>query len=211
MPLTLPDLPFARGALAPHISAETLDYHHGKHHRAYVDTTNKLIAGTPLENRPLEAIIAEAHKQGDQTLFNQAAQVWNHGFFWQCLTPDSAPLPSPLRDALNQSFGGLSQFRTAFSKAAKGEFGSGWTWLISDDQAKLDVISTSDADTPIVHGQTPLLCLDVWEHAYYIDYRNDRGAFIDAFFDHLINWRFATRNLDGATAARETPKRRAGS
>ncbi len=206
MPLSLPDLPFARDALAPHMSAETLDYHHGKHHKAYVDKTNSLIEGTALANRPLETIIAQAYRDNDQALFNQAAQVFNHGFFWQCLTASPTPPPAALEAALDQAFGGVAAFREAFTKAAKGEFGSGWVWLVRDD-GMLKVLSTSDADTPLVHGQTPLLTLDVWEHAYYLDHRNDRGAYIDSFFEHLINWSFVAENLAAASGTEQQRRR----
>ena len=202
MSISLPDLPFARDALAPHMSAETLDYHHGKHHKAYVDKTNSLIEGTALANRPLETIIAQAYRDKDQALFNQAAQVFNHGFFWQCLTPRAEAPPATLKAALEQTFGDIAAFRESFTKAATGEFGSGWAWLVSDDGV-LKVLSTDDADTPLIRGQTPLLTLDVWEHAYYLDHRNDRGAYIDSFFDHLINWSFVAQNLDAVSGAEQ--------
>jgi Fe-Mn family superoxide dismutase len=191
MSFRLPALPYAKDALAPHMSAETLEYHHGKHHNAYVNKLNALVAGTPDEGKSLEAIVRSA----DGVLFNQAAQAWNHTFFWNSMRPKGGGAPSgALGEALEGDLGGIDGFRQAFAEAAGSHFGSGWAWLV-DNGGKLEITTTSDADNPLRHGGKPLLTLDVWEHAYYIDYRNARPAFIAAFLDHLVNWDFAAANL----------------
>jgi superoxide dismutase, Fe-Mn family len=185
MAITLPELPYAYDALAPHLSAETFEYHHDKHHKAYVDTTNQLIAGTDDENASLEELIMKAEGK----LFNQAAQVWNHTLYWNSMAPGGGGAPSGAAgDAINEQFGGYDAFREQFKTAATGQFGSGWTWLTYDG-GQLAVSATGNADLPMKHGQTAVLTCDVWEHAYYIDYRNARPNYVDAFLDHLINWR----------------------
>ena len=196
MPLTLPPLPYADDALAPHISAKTLQFHHGKHHKAYVDKTNAAIAGTPLADKDLPAIIAAAHASKDTGLFNNAAQAWNHHFLWHSMTPGGGGAPTgKLAEAITRDFGSQAAFDEAFTKAATGHFGSGWTWLVADG-GKLAITTTHDADTPLVHGQTPLLTLDVWEHAYYLDYQNARPDYVAAFLKSLVNWDFAAKNFN---------------
>jgi Fe-Mn family superoxide dismutase len=197
MPFTLPDLPFAKDALAPHMSAETLDYHHGKHHRAYVDKTNGLIEGTDLAGASLIEVIKAAKEKGDKSLFNNSAQIWNHSFFWQCLAPEGSTRPSgQLRDLINEGFGGEQALLDKLATESANHFASGWGWLVLNN-GKLEVTSLHDADTPAVHGMTPLLTIDVWEHAYYIDYRNARPDYVDALLKRAINWEFVAQNLDG--------------
>lgn len=191
MAFTLPELPYARDALLPHISAETLEYHHGKHHNAYVANLNGLIEGTELAGKSLEEIVMAS----DGGTFNNAAQVWNHSFYWQCMKPGGGGSPSgELAGALDREFGSFQAFREQFSKAGATLFGSGWTWLVHDGGA-LKITQTSNADLPMRHGQVALLTMDVWEHAYYIDFRNARPSYIDAFVDHLIDWDFVAQNL----------------
>ena len=193
MSFTLPPLPYAKDALAPHMSAETFDYHHGKHHAAYVNKLNELTAGKPEENKSLEELI----RTTEGALFNQAAQVWNHTFFWNCMKPSGGGEPSgDLADAIRRDFGSYADFKTKFAAAAAGRFGSGWAWLVKDGD-KLAIVDTVNAGNPMTDGKTPILTLDVWEHAYYIDYRNARPNFISAFLDHLVNWEFAAGNLRG--------------
>lgn len=190
MAFELPDLPYKRDALAPHISAETLDYHHGKHHNKYVDTLNKLIEGTDFADQSLDDIV----KSSTDGLFNQAAQHWNHSFYWKCMSPGGGGTPSgDLGGAVEKTFGDFDDFAKKFKEVAAGTFGSGWAWLVQNDDGSLAVVSTSDAGNPITDGQTPLLTCDVWEHAYYIDYRNARPKYLDAFFE-LINWDFVAEN-----------------
>lgn len=190
--IELPPLPYAQDALAPVISAETLSFHYGKHHKAYVDNLNKMIEGTEFADMPLEEIIRKS--QGG--MFNNAAQVWNHTFYWHCLKPNGGGTPAgKLGKAIDAAFGSFAKFREEFSTAAATQFGSGWAWLVRDAQGKLKVAKTANADTPLAHGQTPLLTIDVWEHAYYIDYRNDRPKYIDTFLNHLVNWEFVEKNL----------------
>ncbi len=193
---TLPALPYAQDALEPHISARTLSVHHGKHHQAYVDNLNKLVAGTPMADLPLEEIIRRTAGKPDQTgLFNNAAQVWNHTFFWNSMQPNGGGAPTgKLAERINASFGGFDAFKTAFSEAAMTQFGSGWAWLVQEGDT-LKIVKTSNADTPLAHGQTALLTCDVWEHAYYLDYQNRRKDFVQAFLDHLANWDFAASQL----------------
>lgn len=187
----LPELPFAQDALAPHISAETLEYHYGKHHQAYVDNLNKLIPGTEFENKPLEDII----KKASGGIFNNAAQVWNHTFYWRCLSPQGGGEPAgELAMAINRSFGSLASFKEAFTKAAIGQFGSGWAWLVRNQDGSLSVEATSNAGNPLTEGKKPLLTCDVWEHAYYIDYRNARAKYVEAFWQ-VVNWTFVATNL----------------
>ena len=197
MPFTLPDLPFAKDALAPHMSAETLDYHHGKHHKAYVDKTNKLVEGTDLAGASLIEVIKAAKEKGDKGLFNNSAQIWNHSFFWQCLAPEGSTRPSgQLRDLINEGFGGEQALLDKLATESANHFASGWGWLVLNN-GKLEVTSLHDADTPAVHGMTPLLTIDVWEHAYYIDYRNERPKFVKSVLENIINWDFVAQNLDG--------------
>jgi len=191
MAIELPPLPYAKDALAPHISAETLDFHHGKHHQTYVTNTNNLIKGTELENASLEEIV----KKASGGLFNNAAQVWNHTFYWNSLSPKGGGDPSgKLADAIKRSFGGFAQFKEEFNKIAVGTFGSGWAWLVQRPDGSLGLVSTSNAATPITGPDRPLLTCDVWEHAYYIDYRNARAKYVEAYWN-IVNWEFANANF----------------
>jgi Fe-Mn family superoxide dismutase len=201
MSIAFPDLPYAADALEPHVSADTLGFHHGKHHKSYVDKLNAAIDGTDYENQPLDVIIASAHEAGNAGVFNNAAQAWNHTFLWHSMSPEGGGAPSgALGDAINAQFGDLEGFRSAFKKAALGQFGSGWAWLVRTTDG-LDIVTTGNADTPLTDGVVPLLTLDVWEHAYYLDYQNKRDAYIDSFLDDLINWDFAARNFEAGLAA----------
>jgi Fe-Mn family superoxide dismutase len=191
MAIELPPLPWPREALAPHISAETIDYHYGKHHQAYVTNLNNLIKGTEFENLDLVAIVKKA--QG--AMFNNAAQVWNHTFYWNSMSPKGGGEPSgKLADAIKKTFGGFAQFKEEFTKTAVGTFGSGWAWLVQRADGGLGVVSTSNAATPITGSDRPLLTCDVWEHAYYIDYRNARPKYVEAFWN-LVNWEFAASQM----------------
>jgi Fe-Mn family superoxide dismutase len=192
----LPDLPFAKDALAPHISERTMSYHYGKHHRGYVDKLNTAVADTKWAAKSLEEIIAgNAGEEGDSFLFNNAAQAWNHSFFWNSLSPKGGGEPkNEVAQVFDASFDGFDGFKKEFVDTAAGQFGSGWTWLIVDD-GRLKVVSTSNARTPIAYGIQPLVCCDTWEHAYYLDYQNDKKSFFETFVDHLINWDFAATNL----------------
>ena len=190
---TLPELPYAENALEPHISAETIEYHYGKHHATYVDKLNGLVKGTEFEDAPLEFLI----KNADGAMFNNAAQVWNHSFYWNCLSPAGGGQPSgPLGSAINDFFDDFDGFKEQFSAAAVGNFGSGWTWLVKTPEGALKIVNTDDAMNPITDGMVPLLTCDVWEHAYYIDYRNARPAYLEAFWK-LVNWDFVARNHAG--------------
>ncbi|MFH1018851.1 MAG: superoxide dismutase [Pseudomonadota bacterium] len=193
---SLPKLPYSDDALAPFVSANTLGCHYGKHHKAYIDRMNELIEGTPLADQPLEHIVREASMKEDRKpLFNAAAQAWNHAFYWQSMKPNGGGEPSgKLKDQISSSFGDVKKFLEEFSSKSVSLFGSGWVWLVSD-AGKLKVVPTKDADTPIAHGQTPLITIDVWEHAYYLDYQNRRKDYVAAFLDHLVNWEFAEENL----------------
>jgi Fe-Mn family superoxide dismutase len=196
MAIQLPDLPYAKDGLAPYISANTLEFHHGKHHRAYVDNTNKLIAGTELANESLETIVkktvGDAAKSG---LFNNAAQVWNHSFYWQCMKPNGGGKPTgKIADKINETWGSFDKFAEELKNAGVTQFGSGWAWLVQDG-GKLKVTKTANADTPIAHGVKPLLTVDVWEHAYYLDYQNRRPDYLATFIEKLINWDFVKANL----------------
>jgi len=194
MSIEFPALPYAANALEPHVSARTLEHHHGKHHKGYVDKLNNAIAGTAHEGQSLEAIITAANAASDTGIFNNAAQSWNHTFLWSSMSPTGGGDPSgPLADAIVDRFGSVQRFRDEFKAAALAQFGSGWAWLVRTD-AGLDIVSTGNADTPLVHGVTPLLTLDVWEHAYYLDYQNKRDAYVDVFLSNLINWDFAAEN-----------------
>ncbi len=191
MSFTLPPLPYAKDALVPHMSAETFDYHYGKHHQAYLTKLNELVSGKAEESKSLEEII----RTSEGVLFNQAAQVWNHTFFWNCMKPGGGGQPrGDIADAITRDFGGFDKFRSEFAAAATTRFGSGWAWLTLENN-KLVISSTSNAETPVKDKKQVLLTLDVWEHAYYIDYRNARPNFINAFLDHLVNWDFANENL----------------
>jgi len=188
----LPALPYAPDALAPHISKETFEYHHGKHHQAYVTNLNNLIKGTEFENSSLEDIIRKS--QGG--VFNNAAQVWNHTFFWHCMKPNGGGQPSgALAKAIEAKWGSFDAFKEAFTKSAVGNFGSGWTWLVKKADGSVDLVNTSNAATPLTGADKPLLTIDVWEHAYYIDYRNARPKFVETFLNHLANWDFAAKNF----------------
>ena len=195
MSIELPDLPYAADALEPHLSARTFEFHHGKHHKAYVDKLNAAIGGTAYEGKSLEEIIAAASEASDAGVFNNAAQTWNHTFLWNSMSPNGGGAPSrELADAINRKFGDFDAFKSAFKAAAMGQFGSGWAWLVKTGDG-VDIITTGNADTPLVHGPKPLLTLDVWEHAYYLDYQNKRDAYIDVFLDNLANWEFAAENF----------------
>ena len=187
----LPPLPYAKDALAPHISAETLDYHYGKHHAAYVANLNKLIPGTEFEDLSLEDIV----KKASGGIFNNAAQIWNHTFYWNCLAPGGSEPTGALADALNKAFGSFAQFQEKFTATAVTTFGSGWAWLVKNADGSLAIESTSNAATPLKDGKTALLTCDVWEHAYYIDYRNARPKFVETFLNNLVNWDFAAKNF----------------
>jgi len=190
MSFKLPDLPYERDALAPHISEETLDYHYGKHHQTYVNTLNKLVDGTEWAGKSLEEVV----KGSSGKLFNQAAQHWNHSFYWECMSPNGGGKPSgALAEAIDKKYGSFDKFAEEFKQAALGTFGSGWAWLVKTGDG-VDIVSKSNAGNPLTDGQTPLLTCDVWEHAYYIDYRNARPKYVDAFFE-LINWENAAKAL----------------
>ncbi len=198
MAIELPDLPYGKDALAPHISADTLTFHHDKHHNAYVTKTNELISGTELEGKSIEEIAQAAHDKGDQGLFNQSAQVWNHTFYWHSMSPNGGGQPTgDIADKIKQDFGSYEEFANQFKNAGATQFGSGWAWLVLDG-GTLKVEKTLNADTPLVHGKTPLITMDVWEHAYYLDYQNRRPDYMGAFLEHLINWDFANQNLKAA-------------
>jgi superoxide dismutase, Fe-Mn family len=187
--IVLPPLPYPRSALEPYMSRETLDYHYGKHHQAYVDKVNKLIAGTEFEDASLEELVAESAGE----IFNNAAQVWNHTFFWNCLSPRRQSLGKELTQALDR-LGGFESFQKQFEKTAGALFGSGWTWLVKDTRGALKIVTTANANTPVRDGQIALLTCDMWEHAYYIDHRNDRAAYLTNFWP-LVNWEFVSANL----------------
>ena len=196
MAITLMSLPYEKDGLEPYISADTLEFHHGKHHNAYVGNTNKLVKGTDLENEDLEIIIKKS--AGDDSriaIFNNAAQVWNHSFYWQCMKPNGGGLPTgPIAEKINADFGGYEAFTEEFKVAGVAQFGSGWAWLIMEN-GKLKIIKTSNADTPVGQGLKPVLTVDVWEHAYYLDYQNRRPDYLNTFVDKLINWDFVNSCL----------------
>lgn len=198
MAIELPALPYAQDALEPHISANTLSFHHGKHHNAYVTKCNELIAGTDLDSATVEEITKAAHAKGDQGLFNQAAQVWNHTFYWNSMSPNGGGAPTgDIAEKIKEDFGSYEEFATAFKNAGATQFGSGWAWLVLDG-GKLAVEKTPNAGTPLVDGKTPIITMDVWEHAYYLDFQNRRPDYMGAFLTHLINWDFANANLKAA-------------
>ena len=191
MPHTLPELPYAKTALAPHISAETLEYHYGKHHQTYVTNLNNLIPGTEFEKMSLEEIVMKS----SGGIFNNAAQIWNHTFYWHSLSPQGGGAPTgALGDAINKAFGSFEEFKKAFTQTALTTFGSGWAWLVKNKDGSLAIVSTRNAACPLPAGQKPLLTCDVWEHAYYVDYRNARANYVTAFWN-LVNWDFAAKNL----------------
>ncbi|MBA8667075.1 superoxide dismutase [Holosporaceae bacterium 'Namur'] len=194
---TLPQLPYAKNALEPYVSEETLSFHHGKHHQTYVTNLNNLIKDTPFAEMGLEDIIKESYKKADKVgIFNNAAQVWNHAFLWHCMKKDGGGLPSQtLQDKINKDFGSMEKFTEEFKNAAITQFGSGWAWLISDKD-KLKVIKTANAELPMVLGQKALLTIDVWEHAYYLDYHNRRADYVNTFIEKLINWQFVEENFN---------------
>ena len=196
MVFTLPALPWAEDALEPYTSARTISFHYGKHHKAYVDNLNKLISGTDLEGKSLEDVIRAAKGDPAQTgIFNNAAQVWNHAFFWNCLKPGGGgPPQGAIAQRISETFGGPDKFAEQFKAAAMGRFGSGWGWLVLDN-GTLKIVSTSNADNPLAQGQQALLTVDVWEHAYYLDYQNRRPDFVQTFLDHMVNWEFVNQNL----------------
>lgn len=191
MPFELPPLPYAQDALAPHISAETLEYHYGKHHQTYVTNLNKLVEGTEFENASLEDVILKS----DGGLFNNSAQVWNHTFYWNSMSPNGGGAPSgEVGDAINSAFGSYDEFKAKFAEAATTQFGSGWAWLV-DNGSGLEIMKTANADLPMKHSAKALLTIDVWEHAYYIDFRNARPNYISTFLDSLVNWDFVAQNM----------------
>jgi Fe-Mn family superoxide dismutase len=204
MPIELPSLPYAVDALEPHISRTTLEIHHGRHHRAYVEKAQALVAGTPLAKASLEDIIAKtAGKKAKAALFNNAAQAWNHTFYWNSLSPQGGGAPKgAIAGLIDRDLGGPAAFADAFKAAAVGQFGSGWAWLVLDG-GKLAITTTGNADTPLAHGQVPLLTADVWEHAYYLDYQNRRPDYLATFLGKLVNWSFANANLQRATDRQE--------
>lgn len=195
---TLPDLPYAQDALEPFVSIDTMNTHHGKHHKKYVDTLNELVAGTEYETAELEAVIKATSVSNDakeKKIFNNAAQHWNHSFLWNSLTPEyDRASDNPVLAAIDDDFGSFENFRKAFIEEGAGHFGSGWVWLVAGDDC-LEIMSTHDADLPLAHGKTALLTCDLWEHAYYLDYKNDRKAFLETFVDKLANWDFAAENF----------------
>jgi Fe-Mn family superoxide dismutase len=203
MTFELPDLPFPVDALEPHISKTTMQIHHDKHHATYVKTANELVKGTAYEKMDLESIIrASCTKPDERKVFNNTAQAWNHTFFWHSMQPDGGGEPDgEVAQRLREVFGGYAEFRKTFAAAATGQFGSGWAWLVLDD-GKLTVTSTPNAENPLIRGQVPLLTCDVWEHAYYLDYQNQRQSFVDAFLGYLVNWKHVEAGLRAAEAAR---------
>ncbi|MBT4989488.1 MAG: superoxide dismutase [Rickettsiales bacterium] len=197
MSINLPNLNYSKSALAPYISEETLEFHYGKHHQAYVDNGNKLLAGSDLASLDIKDIIVKTAGDSSKAgIFNNAAQVWNHSFYWDSMTPNGGGAPTgKILDKINQDFGSYENFKNAFVTAGATQFGSGWAWLIVNAEGKLEVTKTANADNPLTKGQTPLATMDVWEHAYYIDYRNARPKYMETFLSNLINWDFANANL----------------
>ena len=192
---TLPELPFAKDALEPHMSANTLDFHHGKHHNAYVMKANELVIDTGLDSMGLEEIVIAAKEKNMTALFNNVGQHFNHSFFWKCLSPNGGGKPTnAMLDMINESFGSFDNFKSEFVNAGVGQFGSGWVWLVKNGN-KLEIVKTANANTPITEGKKPIIVCDVWEHAYYLDFQNRRPDFLTSFLDNLVNWEFATTNL----------------
>ncbi len=197
MPFTLPELPYAKDAFGDILSAETFEYHHGKHHKAYVDKTNELVAeDAKLSGASLSKVIIAAKDGGKKPLFNNSAQLWNHSFYWECLSPETQTPTGKLKKLIEEEFGTTDELLAKLKAEAVAHFGSGWAWLVLD-RDQLKITSLHDADTPIVHNFQPLLTVDVWEHAYYIDYRNARPSYLDALLNKAINWEFVAQNLDG--------------
>jgi Fe-Mn family superoxide dismutase len=203
MAFRLPDLPYSRDALGDYMSAETLEYHHGKHHKAYVDKTNGMVGEKGLEGASLSQVILAAKEKGDKGLFNNSAQIWNHSFYWQCLAPPEGQRPTgQLAELIDESFGSTDNLLAKLKEEAVGHFSNGWAWLVLDG-GSLKITSLHDADTPVVYdGMKPLLTLDVWEHAYYIDYRNARPDFAEKVLGNIVNWEFVAKNLDGEGISR---------
>jgi Fe-Mn family superoxide dismutase len=200
MKFEIPDLPYSKKALEPHISQETLETHYEKHHKGYLKKLKKEIEGKPEAEKSLEDLI----RTSEGKVFNFAAQVWNHTFYWRSMHPDGGGKPTgELRTKIEQSFGSVDEFKQAFADAATGEFGSGWAWLVVDGHGRLRVRSSSDADNPLGSAQTPLLTIDVWEHAYYLDYKNERAKYVEAVIDDLLNWDFAQENFEDAVSGAE--------
>lgn len=197
MALTLPDLPFKKNSLAPHISEQTIEFHYGKHHKAYVDKTNTLIEGTDLAGKDLETIIKKTANDGAKAgIFNNAAQVWNHSFYWNCIKPGGGGAPvGAIAEKINADFGSFEKFAEQLKDAGVAQFGSGWVWLVQKE-GRLEIMKTANADTPVAHGHKPLLTIDVWEHAYYLDYQNRRPDYLSTFIQHLVNWDFINSLLD---------------
>lgn len=200
MTISLLPLPYAKDALAPHISADTLALHHGKHHKGYVDKTNTLAAEAGLDGKSLNEIVLAADKAGNKKLFNQSAQVWNHGFYWHSMTADGGKPEGSLADAIKRDFGGYADFKKEFAKTATDHFASGWGWLVADGRGKLSVVDTGDAETALTGKANPLLVIDVWEHAYYLDHQNKRADYVEAVIGKLLNWEFAAENYARGTA-----------
>ncbi len=199
MILSLPALPYAADALEPHYSANTISFHHAKHHNAYVVNLVNLLQGTTnYQNQSLVEIIRNSKINNDAPVFNNAAQVWNHTFFWHSMKPNGGGLPtSKILDKINESFGSYDEFATQFKNTGVSQFGSGWVWLVADANGALSIVKTANAETPFTDGYKPLICADVWEHAYYLDYQNLRAKFLEVFLANLVNWDFALENLDG--------------
>lgn len=191
---SLPALPYAKDALAPHLSVETLEFHYGKHHQTYVTNLNNLIKGTEFENASLEDIV----RKSSAGIYNNSAQIWNHTFFWNCMKPNGGGAPTgALAAAIDAKWGSFDAFKAAFQASAVGNFGSGWTWLVKNADGSVDIVNMGAAGTPLTTGDTPLMTIDVWEHAYYIDYRNARAKFVEVFLASLVNWDFASKNYAG--------------
>lgn len=197
MAFELPALPYAPNALEPHMSARTFEFHHGKHHKAYVDTLNTLVPGTSFEKADLVDIIKATHGDDKNVkIYNNAAQIWNHTFFWNSMKPQGGGTPTGnIAKQIDQAFGDLAGFKAKFKEAALTQFGSGWAWLVLNKEGKLEIVKTANAVCPLATGMKPILTCDVWEHAYYIDYQNRRGDMVQVFLDHLVNWDFANKNL----------------
>ena len=195
--ITISELPFTKDALEPYISSKTLDFHYGKHHNAYVVNTNKLLENHALKDKTLEEIIKDTTGDASQAgLFNNAAQVWNHTFYWNSIKPKGGGQPTgKIADKINNDLGGYDKFVEAFQTAGVGQFGSGWAWLVVNKNGKLEVVKTANADTPLAHGLKPVLTLDVWEHAYYLDYQNRRPDYVKCVIENLLNWDFANSNI----------------
>jgi Fe-Mn family superoxide dismutase len=196
MKFEIPDLPYKRDALEPHVSEETLNYHYGKHHKGYLDKLNKRSEGTQYEEMSLEEVIRKSFENGDESVYNNAAQTWNHTFLWNSMSAESDGAPGgSLARRVEDKFGDLNGFRKQFKEAATGQFGSGWVWLVTDGGG-VDIVATPNAHNPLTTPRVPLLTLDLWEHAYYLDYQNERGKYTDSFLENLINWDFAQANYD---------------